>query len=316
MAYTFNTLIEETLQLIKSPLSPVEIWERATEMHIDSKLGSKGKTPWETISARIYTDIKENGDNSKYIQISKRPSRFYLRDLYESKTLSPAVLQIEEAMPREKKEAFKERDLHPLLTKFVYSAPHFKCYTKTVFHEKSQKSKKGKNKWLHPDVVGVYYPFEDYEKTTISMISALKESACKLFSFELKIEIEYSTLREYFFQAVSNSSWANEGYLVALRYSDDPSLIDEMRRLNNSFGIGFIRLNAENIEQSEILFASKYRENIDWETINRLVEENTDFAEFVKSVEEDITVSKVKSNYDRVKDDNEYLEYITEKKIV
>lgn len=148
------------------------------------------------------------------------------------------------------------------------------------------------------------------------MISALKENACKLFSFEIKIEIDYSTLREYYFQAVSNSSWANEGYLVALRYSDDPSLIDEMRRLNNSFGIGFIRLNAANIEQSEILFASRFHKNVDWDTINRLVEENADFAEFVKSVQEDITVSNVKSNYDRVKEDDEYLNYVTEKKII
>ncbi len=148
------------------------------------------------------------------------------------------------------------------------------------------------------------------------MISALKENACKLFSFEIKIEIDYSNLREYFFQAVSNSSWANEGYLVALRYSDEPSLIDEMRRLNNSFGIGFIKLNAENIEQSEILFTSRLHSNVDWETINRLVEENKDFAEFVKSVEEDITVNKVKSNYDEVKEDESYLKYITEKGIV
>ena len=148
------------------------------------------------------------------------------------------------------------------------------------------------------------------------MISALKENACKLFSFELKIQIDYSNLREYYFQAVSNSSWANEGYLVALRYSDEPSLVDEMRRLNNSFGIGFIKLNAENIEQSEILFTSRFHKSVDWDTINRLVEENKDFAGFVKSVEEDIKLNNVKSDYDEVKEDEEYFAYIEKMGIV
>lgn len=157
-------LIEETLQQTKSPLSPGEIWERAVELHLDTKLGSKGKTPWDTIAARIYTDIKENGNNSKYILISKRPTRFNLRVQSQINILPTDIPQTEDASPAEKKEVFKERDLHPLLTKFVYSAPHFKCYTKTVYHEKSQKRKKGMNKWLHPDIVGVYYPFDDYEE--------------------------------------------------------------------------------------------------------------------------------------------------------
>ena len=316
MTYTFEMLIEETLQKIHMPLTAVEIWEKAKELHLDSKLGSNGKTPWETVSARIYTEIKKNGSSSKYVQVSKRPAKFYLRNVVENDAISPDAFQHEEIAVSEIKECFKERDLHPLLTKFVYSAPHFKCYTKTVFHEKSQKNKKGKNKWLHPDVVGIYYPFDDYEENTISMISALKENACKLFSFELKIQIDYSNLREYYFQAVSNSSWANEGYLVALRYSDEPSLVDEMRRLNNSFGIGFIKLNAENIEQSEILFTSRFHKSVDWDTINRLVEENKDFAGFVKSVEEDIKLNNVKSDYDEVKEDEEYYAYIEKMGII
>ena len=37
----------------------------------------------------------------------------------------------------------------------------------------------------------------------------------KLWSFEAKLLINRSNVRECFFQAVSNSSWANFGYLVA-----------------------------------------------------------------------------------------------------
>jgi hypothetical protein len=34
----------------------------------------------------------------------------------------------------------------------------------------------------------------------------------------MKKELNFSNLRESYFQAVSNSSWANEGYLVTAEY--------------------------------------------------------------------------------------------------
>ena len=74
----------------------------------------------------------------------------------------------------------------------------------------------------------------------------------------MKIDINLSNLREYYFQAVSNSSWAHERYLVAIHIVEEPELIDEMRRLNNAFGIGVIRLDAEHFMQSEILFSANY----------------------------------------------------------
>jgi len=41
---------------------------------------------------------------------------------------------------------------------------------------------------------------------------------------------------------------AHEGYLVKLKMDEDPLLIDEVRRLNNAFGIGIIKLDVQNIE--------------------------------------------------------------------
>jgi hypothetical protein len=49
------------------------------------------------------------------------------------------------------------------------------------------------------------------------------ETGLKFYSFELKKELTFSNLRESFFQAVSNSSWAHEGYLVAAEVSADVS---------------------------------------------------------------------------------------------
>lgn len=105
----------------------------------------------------------------------------------------------------------------------------------------------------------------------LNLYSVVGENPYKLFSFEMKKEITFGNLREYYFQAVSNSSWAHEGYLVALKVEEE--LHEELRRLNNAFGIGIIRLDPINISQSEILFASKERNNLDWDTIERLAEE-------------------------------------------
>lgn len=174
------------------------------------------------------------------------------------------------------------------------------------------KTKKGKNKWLHPDIVGVYFPFDDYSESTLNIIKSFNENSIKLFSFEMKITIDMPHLREYFFQAVSNSSWANEGYLVALRYSEDSDFIDEMRRLNNAFGIGFIKLNAEDVAQSEILLPARENKSNDWEMINRLVEENPDFKTFIDWITEDYQVKKVKSQYDDIISPERMQEYVTE----
>lgn len=162
-------------------------------------------------------------------------------------------------------------------------------------------------------MVGVHFPFEDYHKNTLDIINALNESAVQVFSFELKKEIDFNNLREFFFQAVSNSTWANEGYLVAVRYSDESEFTDEMQRLNNAFGIGFIKLNIEHIEQSEILLPAKTKEKLDWETVNRLVEENDDFSGFIKHVVQDIAVSNVRGDYDKILEDNEYENYLLQK---
>jgi len=119
----------------------------------------------------------------------------------------------------------------------------------------------------------------------------------------------------HFIQAVSNSSWANEGYLVTLNIDDDPTFKDEVRRLNNAFGIGIIKLNPENIFESEILFPSRINQEIDWDTVNRLANENSDFNDFLKLITEDCKLGKVKSQYDKVLKMNELTKYINDKGI-
>ncbi|WP_346350276.1 hypothetical protein [Spiroplasma endosymbiont of Calodromius spilotus] len=119
---------------------------------------------------------------------------------------------------------FNERDLHSVVVKFLHNSA-FNISSKTIFHELSSKKVSGKNKWLHPDIVGVHFPFNDFSKKTLKLqkeyLGALKT---KFYSFELKKELSFANLRESYFQAVSNSSWANEGYLVTLKISESNGL--------------------------------------------------------------------------------------------
>ncbi|MCU0435565.1 MAG: HTH domain-containing protein [Bacteroidia bacterium] len=315
---TFWDVIEKTIVRVGTPLSAKEIWDKANELKLLGDFSTSGKTPWATIAAYCYTDINNKGEKSLVIQTSSRPAQFFLRKLADQVDLEKIKRQKDSELAKKEKtekKKFNERDLHPLLVAYCYGESHFKANLKTVFHEKTAKATKGKNEWLHPDIVGVYFPFRDYTSETLEIQNHLSITSIKLFSFELKISLDFANLRQSYFQAVSNSSWANEGYLATLNIDDDPTFKDELRRLNNAFGIGIIKLNAENIFESEILFPSKINQEIDWDTVNRLANENSDFSSFLKLITEDCKLGKVKSEYDTVLTPEELTQYISAKGI-
>lgn len=310
----FIQLAEKVLEFTKQPMTVNEIWEKATELGWDERVGSQGKTPWQSIGARIYLDIRDN-PATIFILSTKRPSRFGLKTFTPDVEISPE----NRSQPKKMDESYHERDLHPLLVKFADSYFHFRgAKLKTIFHENSSRQKKGYNKWIHPDLVGVYFSFNDkireYEKVIIEFQNDFSISATKVFSFEVKKKIELHNLREFYFQAVSNSSWANEGYLVALNFDDE--VVEEVRRLAHSFGIGLIKLNPENIDESQIVVPAAYRKELDLDAMDRLAGENRDFALFLQSIIDDNKIKKSNSRYDNVLDDGEMAKYLRDKGMV
>lgn len=179
---------------------------------------------------------------------------------------------------------FHERDLHKLLCSSLRVK---NIYAKTIFHEKTLKKADPALIWVHPDIVGV--EIERFENdTTLSILKAVEPSEIvKIYSFELKKNIESDNqLKQYFFQALSNSSWANYGYLVA--YDISESLNDEMSRLNEAFGIGIIKMDAR---EYQVLFPARERK-LDYNTIEKLNGISPDFKEFISHVAKIITASK------------------------
>ena len=313
MSYTFKKFAEEVLRSAGRPLTAEAIWSAGVKMGLDKNLKGAGKTPWNTISAQLYTGIRDN-PMTPYAIAGKRPTVFGLKEWPKGES-DDAESEDKSSLPEEGAFAGDESDLHALLSTFVRAHPHFLCHTKTISHNSSRRARKGYNQWLHPDIVGVYFPFQDreYQKQTLALLDAVKESSCRLYSFELKMGVDFSNLKECYFQALSNSSWAHEGYLVALRLRDDLALLDELRRLNNAFGIGVIRLDPVNIDQSEILIAAKTRDRLDWETIDRLVEENDDFRKLIEDIAEDMALGKIKGVYDKALSADDVSEYSRKK---
>lgn len=116
--------------------------------------------------------------------------------------------------------------------------------------------------------------------------SCVKQGAgqsVRLWSFEVKKELNVSNARKSFFQAVSNSSWANEGYLVVTSISD-ANTEKELRMLSALHGIGVILLNPENPSESEMILPARSRQDVDWESTNRILIENEDFCDYIDLV--------------------------------
>ena len=58
----------------------------------------------------------------------------------------------------------------------------------------------------------------------------------------------------------------------------------ELRMLSALHGIGLIILSVTNPSESDLLLPARKRPEIDWQSANRLVEENKDFQNFVDLV--------------------------------
>jgi hypothetical protein len=292
---TFLQFAEKILNEENKPLTPIEIWKIGEEKGYTKELRTKGLTPWDTISAQIYCNIRDEKEKSKFIKIGKEQI-FFLNELVKNIDINTFEKEQEKSIPEHDSE-YLEKDLHKYLTYFVYT--NYKIFTKTISAQKSLKKERNSDKWRHPDLVGVYYP--NWESDIVSISKDIGNFGIRLFSYELKRELNISNLRETFFQAVSNSSWANEGYLVASEINDDEEFYDEFKRLNNSFGIGLIKISVDDPSISKIIFQSKQKEDVDIETMNILSKKNKDFKELMVDIKADYTFSpRLRGKYDNI----------------
>ncbi len=275
-------IVQSVLEAIKEPIKVTEIYHKAKELfekgEIENMFDYGGNTPDQSVSAAIYTALNK-GEDLPFLKAQEKPVLIALKDAAKELGLNTQKISAPIA------KIAHERDLHPFLTYMAFHNENLKCYTKTIFHEESSKSPKGMDRWLYPDMVGVRFLHAELSNENLIAFSKKFDTLpVKLVSFELKKEISVHDCRECYFQAISNSSWANEGYLVG-RHIDthNPQLMDLLKRLHASFGIGVIDLRTDE-DKSAILLNAKYKEKIDYTMAQELSGKNEKFSGFLKSV--------------------------------
>ena len=266
--------------------------------HFDASIDTLEKLPRQ-ISAEIRpaglrgTGIERAKINGKYRYYINKPTNYSeVANFPSPRVPFDNRSHVSQDDSAEKRENIKEEDMYPILTEFLKNSKP-KVHSKRIDEKRSKNSRGAKgNKWLYPDLVGLEDLSENWDAKIKECVKLYSDKKSKLWSFEVKKEIKSYNIREAFFQAVSNSSWANFGYLVAYKIDDDS--FKELRILSSLHGIGFIQLDIENPSQSKIMIPAKERTEIDWNIANRLAKENKDYEVYIKRIKEFCMTGEIK----------------------
>jgi hypothetical protein len=175
-----------------------------------------------------------------------------------------------------------EHDLYPMLSAYL-DTEHGVVSGRIDEKRSSNKAGGGANEWLHPDLVGMEDLSCDWTRELRDCARELAARRARLWSFEVKLLINRSNVRKSYFQAVSNSSWAHFGYLVAEKIEGDGTM-KELTMLAATHGIGVIQLDSAAPSESQVLIPARENPDVDWDMCNRLTEENADFVAYIERV--------------------------------
>lgn len=285
---TIKEAILKSLEDLKNPATYLDIYNhimlRNYYPHFETK-----ETPANTVSAQLGDFIRKSDSRVKRLKLPSGTLGYYLTKFEQDIGIDTITALTEEKANKNGRlttKGYLEKDLHKLLSSYLKVID---TYSKTIPHNVSQKGIDKNQIWTHPDMVGIKFTNLRTEESQSLQKTINRIDTFKISSYEIKKEINFdSDLKEAFFQAVSNSSWANFGYLVAFEFAD--TLAEEMERLSQSFGIGIIELNS-NPFQSKLRFPAKLRE-LDFKTIDKLCVNNEFFRKFIDQVEKILTADR------------------------
>jgi len=243
--------------------------------------------------SQLVSEIGANYKNLQKLDImgtEGRPRKYYYQNPASSdksnqnKDTEPTTIANPTTKPN-------EHSLYPLLARFLWS--EYNLYPKRIDEKRSSNTQgRGSNHWLHPDIVALQDIGESWKNEVKDCVNQYSAKRTRLWSFEVKPTLSRSNVRESYFQSVSNSSWANFGYLVAEEINQD--CMKELNMLAAAHGIGIILLNRDNPEESQVLIPAREHEEIDRDMVNRLADENKDFLDYVDLIKQFYQIGKAR----------------------
>jgi hypothetical protein len=260
---------------------PAEIAEKQTNPRYDTE---------EKLIAQLAAEI--GGERTRAAQKAcanvatrdnPRPRIYYWNDHLAAPTIDDNHDEVDEPEVDTPlvSQSFSEHDLYPMLIEYL--SKDLGLYCQRIDEKKSRNTHgSGGNHWLHPDIVALEPLDQGWDEIVRSCVRSGNHSSVRLWSFEVKKQLTRGNVRKYFFQAVSNSSWANFGYLVATGLNSDVEA--ELQMLSSLHGIGVLILDTGSLFDSQILIPAQERTNVDWQSANRIVTENSDFHHYIEQV--------------------------------
>lgn len=309
----------------------VELLKEDGFLPVDPKKAVLGTTLVIKVKNRLNGQFSENSIKNYFSSLSKDPQSpiakvsggfgYFRRPI--SETSYGTVIDSEEigtpvvrnnidagnARPRGEQPEEKFRALY---MKWIETESKFPAY---IEHTIATRAASGTHRWKFPDVVCLDWgdalnpdPTNDGNELDVTLLDIKKSVGDRLFgilSVELKVEIRLADLREYFFQCVSNSKWANEAHLVVACATNDEVVEKELKRLGSSFNVsvttfGLTRDEVDNLPNADLLakageeqiagfcknikriYSSTADDMLDWEHIKDLRNINADFNDVFK----------------------------------
>jgi len=292
---TVLELCERVLSSSGLPLDPPAIWEKAIELGLVNDLSGRPGDIYSSIVPSLEKDIATT--SSVFYRHSPTKFGFHARQ-------EPHLCF-----------SHNEGALYPLLVRYLHTNHHFNAVAKTLDPSKAismfGSSYGGKDVFPHPDVVGIRFPAPGQSDATPDA----NGKDLHYFSFEVCRQLTLANLHQSYYEAVANSSWANEGYLVVGGIDQADDAFHELSRLNAAFGIGIIKLNFDNADESEIVLNARTNATRHSGTFNRLLESHPDFSEMVDDAGRSLLSGKIQGGFDPIFSDEELMAFIKKNNI-
>lgn len=228
-----------------------------------------------------------------------RPRLYYWTEQSEQQQIErvetdPHAAIISPSNPSFSEPPVLEAGLYPKLAEFLRSDSELHVQRIDERRSSNRRGPQG-NRWLFPDLVALEDLISHWTREVRDCVAEARAKKFRLWSFEVKLLLNRSNVRESYFQTVSNSSWANFAYLAAGEIEGVDTL-KELRMLNALHGVGVIRIDAEDPNESEVLIPARERAEIDWANCDRLASENSDFVAVIRRVWEFHRTGSIKPN--------------------